>query len=290
MTAVASHPLISVVTISFNQAGFLERAMRSVLEQDYPNIEYIVVDAGSNDGSREIIERYRNRIARVIFEHDNGPADGLNKGFSFATGEIFGYLNADDLFLQHAFSEVAGAFGNSPEVGVVTGHGFLIDAGGKPFRRFRSPPFNAWRFAFGCSNVMQQSTYFRRSVFANSPGFNIHNFTSWDGELMLEFALNGAKFRTLNRYLSAFTIHSNSISGSQRRASQSKENHDRYFKRVMGKDRSDYDEIMHVLAWLDKQIVDPANLFVRLSDRIMGCPNIPPELIPGNQKVQSFLL
>src|SRR4029077_2212938 len=84
-------PRVSIVTISFNQAPFLERAIRSVLEQDHPDVEYIVVDPGSTDGSREIIEKYRSRIAKVILEPDRGPANGLNKGFAAATGEILGY-------------------------------------------------------------------------------------------------------------------------------------------------------------------------------------------------------
>ncbi len=86
---------VSIVTISFNQAEFLERAMRSVLTQDYPDVEYIVVDPGSTDGSRALITAQGSRI-KAILEKDNGPADGLNKGFASATGEIFGYINADD--------------------------------------------------------------------------------------------------------------------------------------------------------------------------------------------------
>ncbi|MCB1155752.1 glycosyltransferase, partial [bacterium] len=86
---------VSVVTLSFNQADYLERAIRSVVEQDHDDIEYIVVDPGSTDGSRDIIERYRDRIATVITDPDKGPPDGLNKGFAAATGDIYAYMNAD---------------------------------------------------------------------------------------------------------------------------------------------------------------------------------------------------
>lgn len=276
-----SHPTISIVTISFNQAQFLERAILSVLEQNYPSIDYIIVDAGSTDGSRDIIERYKSRIARVILEPDKGPADGLNKGFSFATGQIFGYLNADDFFLQNAFDAIAKVFVSDPQADVVTGHGYMTDADGRPFRRFRSPPFDAIRFALGYSNVMQQSTFFRRETFEKSNRFNIRNHTSWDGELMLDFGLNKAKFRTLNKYLSAFTIHSNSISGSQSRASESATNHKRYFQRVMGRDYNYYDRIRKIVAWSQKQILDPANIFVRTADLTIGCPDVEAELVPG---------
>jgi glycosyltransferase involved in cell wall biosynthesis len=116
-----SMPLLSIVTISFNQAKYLERTIHSVLGQNYPNIEYIVVDAGSTDGSREIVLRYRSRIDQLIFEPDEEPADGLNKGFSRASGEIFGYLNGDDLFLQNAFGIAARTFAAHPQADVVNG-------------------------------------------------------------------------------------------------------------------------------------------------------------------------
>lgn len=93
---MTAQPRVSIVTISFNQAQFVERAILSVLEQDYPHIEYIVVDPGSTDGSREIIDKYRDRIARIIFESDDGPADDLNKGFAKASGEIYGFLNSEN--------------------------------------------------------------------------------------------------------------------------------------------------------------------------------------------------
>src|SRR5450432_3341584 len=95
---------VSIVTISFNQAAYLEEAIRSVLDQDHPLVEYIVVDPGSTDGSRDIIERYRGRIAKVLYEPDQGPADGLNHGFAHATGDVFACLNADDLLLPRAVS------------------------------------------------------------------------------------------------------------------------------------------------------------------------------------------
>src|SRR4051812_47863135 len=97
----------SVVTISFNQCEFLERAMLSVLNQSDVEIEYIVVDPGSSDGSRELIGRYRDRLAHLVLEKDDGPADGLNRGFAHATGDVYCYLNSDDMFAPGAFKIVA---------------------------------------------------------------------------------------------------------------------------------------------------------------------------------------
>lgn len=122
---------ISIVTISFNQTCFLEEAICSVLEQGYPNVEYIVVDPGSTDGSREIIERYSDRIDKVIFEPDEGPADGLNKGFAHASGDVFGFLNSDDVLEPGALSGAARYFEARPEVDVVSGHSWIIDEEGR---------------------------------------------------------------------------------------------------------------------------------------------------------------
>ena len=90
------YPKISIVTVSFNSAQYIEDGILSILEQGYPALEYIIVDGGSTDGTREIIDKYRDRITKIIYEPDNGPAEALNKGFKLATGEIMGWLNSDD--------------------------------------------------------------------------------------------------------------------------------------------------------------------------------------------------
>ena len=113
----------SIVTISFNQARFLEQAILSVISQDYLNIQYIVVDPGSTDGSRDIIEKYHNHIDKIIFEPDNGPADGLHKGFGVATGQIYGFLNSDDFLLSSAIATVAKEFERRSDIDVLSGHG-----------------------------------------------------------------------------------------------------------------------------------------------------------------------
>jgi glycosyltransferase involved in cell wall biosynthesis len=102
--ATAELPRISLVTPSFNQAEFLEATLRSVLDQGYPNLEYIVVDGGSTDGSTAILERYADRLAWWVSEPDRGHGHALNKGFARATGEILGWINSDDLLLPGASS------------------------------------------------------------------------------------------------------------------------------------------------------------------------------------------
>ena len=156
---------VSIVTISLNQAPFLERAILSVVEQDHDDIEYIVVDPGSTDGSRDIIERYRDRISVAVLKPDAGPADGLNMGFARATGDIFGYINADDAYLPGAIGKAVDAFRASPAADVVCGHGFIVNANGAVRRRFYSDQFSAWRYVHGGVTVMQQSTFFAATHF-----------------------------------------------------------------------------------------------------------------------------
>src|SRR5258708_2417562 len=126
---------LSIVTISLNQEKFLERAILSVLNQASVSLEYIIVDAGSKDGSREIIERYRARLAHVIFEPDAGPADGLNKGFARATGELFGYINADDFYLPGGLAKAVAAMECRPDAAAIVGNGFVVDAEGRATKR-----------------------------------------------------------------------------------------------------------------------------------------------------------
>lgn len=263
---------VSVVTLSFNQAAFLERAIRSVLDQDWPDIEFIVVDPGSTDGSRDIIERHADRIARVILEPDNGPADGLNKGFAAATGEVFAYLNADDTLLPGAVRAAAEALQHRPDTDVVIGHGYIVDAENRVLRRFRSAPFSAWRFAYGHAVVMQQSTFFRRRAFLAAGGFNIDNRTSWDAELVLRMGLAGCRIRVVDGWWSTFTIHDSSISGTGRLNDVYAEDLARYARMVLGRERRPFDAVWSRVAWLWRWLIDPVGAAQRVADRLFGPP------------------
>ncbi len=255
---------VSIVTISFNQAEFLERAIRSVIEQDYEDIEYIVVDPGSTDGSRDIIERYHSRIDKIIFEPDEGPADGLNKGFAYASGEICGYINSDDAYLPYTIGRVVAAFRRMPKADVICGHGYMVDADDNIFSKFYSTPFNPRRYIYGGVTIVQQSTFFKRSIFLTSWGFNKENRTCWDGELMLDFSLQKRNFKVIREFWSLFRIHGSSISGSAISTNQYLMDSDRLFKRVSNRDRTWFDIFISIIVRVGKYALNPVILYSRI--------------------------
>jgi len=121
MHTTSSLPRLSIVTPSFNQAAFIEETIRSVLLQNYPNLEYIVIDGGSTDGSVEIIRKYAQWLTYWVSEPDRGQAHAINKGFARATGNVMAWLNSDDRYLPNAFAHVVDAFAQQPAAGLVFG-------------------------------------------------------------------------------------------------------------------------------------------------------------------------
>lgn len=238
---------ISIVTLSFNQRAYLQEAMESVLVQAYPELEYIVIDPGSTDGSRELIESYSDRISQIVFEKDRGAADGLNKGFSFASGEVYGFLNADDLLMPGSLRRVAGFFQTHPECDLVLGDGHIIDGKGNRIRDIKARDFTVRRYCYGGTNWLQQSTFFRREAFLSSPKFNIDNRTCWDGELFVNLVNEGARVGYIHSDLSAFRIHQSSISGSGRMWEAYQKDCMRIFKQMQGRDWRATDEVWKLL-------------------------------------------
>jgi glycosyltransferase involved in cell wall biosynthesis len=208
-------PTISIVTLSYNQGRFLADCVDSVLSQRTDGVEYIVVDPGSKDESRQILQDNAARIDRLILEPDQGPADGLNKGFARASGEIYGYINADDRLAPGALQYVREYFARRPEIEVLCGAISIINENGKASMRGRtSDTFNVRRYAARLCNIAQQATFFRRSAFERVGGFNIANRVAWDGELLADMALANARFVRVRKVLGDFRVYRGTISNS----------------------------------------------------------------------------
>jgi glycosyltransferase involved in cell wall biosynthesis len=208
---------LSIVTISFNQASYLQECIDSVVRSDVDELQYIVVDPGSTDGSRDIIDANRGGISDVAYERDDGPADGLNHGFARATGDVLGYLNADDRFVPGALEYVAAYFDRHPEVDVLCGAIRIIDENGHPsIRKRTSDRFDLANYISGICTVAQQATFFRKRVFEAAGGFNAHNRITWDGELLVTMSLSGCRFESVFRVLGDFRIYPQSITGSKK--------------------------------------------------------------------------
>jgi glycosyltransferase involved in cell wall biosynthesis len=239
---------ISIVTLSFNQAMYLEESINSVLKQSYCNWELIIIDPGSTDSSREIAEKFANLDPRIslVFEKDNGPSDGLNKGFKKATGEVVGCLNSDDFYNQGTFSEVVSAFTKYVDADCIYSHGMILKSGKLRFQS--ADRFNVNRYFTNRGLVIQQSTFFRNSrMIQGKVLFNVENRTSWDGEFLVDLASIGANFRKVRGNWGVFRIYDESITGSQRLQIQTRQDHSRILKQ----------QVMHgfKLSILDKMLM-----------------------------------
>ncbi len=258
----------SIVTISYNQARFLEQAITSVLAQSGVELEYIIVDPGSTDGSREIIERYRDRIAHIIYEKDQGPADGLNRGFARATGDWFGYINSDDYYLDGGLRNAAAAVNLHPDAGAIIGNGFIVDEFGSVLRRSISQRFSLSGALHGSSFALQQATFYRAKAFRSVNGFNIGNRTCWDGEILCDLADKGYNIRRVYDNIGAFRIHSLSITGSGRVIDQYWQDRETIFERIAGRKYGFVDRaIVGPIQRIGARLLDPRRSLDMLMDR-----------------------
>lgn len=180
--------LVSIVTPSYNQARYLEETMRSVLEQDYPHIEYIVVDGGSTDGSREIIEKYADRLAWWVSEKDRGQTDAINKGFARARGDVLAWLNSDDTYQPGAVREAVEFLQRNPQVGLVYGDANYIDEHGRVIGRFPAAQTDYRRLRQGYVHIPQQSAFFRADLWRKVGPLDASFYFAMDYDLWVRLA------------------------------------------------------------------------------------------------------
>jgi glycosyltransferase involved in cell wall biosynthesis len=201
-------PTFSIVTPSYQQAPFIERTIQSVLAQDYPKVEHIIIDGNSSDGTTEILRRNEKCLAYWISEPDRGQSQAINKGFRRSTGEIMAYLNSDDLYLPGTLSYVASAFTENPELDVVYGHRIIIDEQDFEIGRWIIPAHDAELLRW-MDWIPQETLFWRRRAW-DRIGAQLDESLQFamDWDLISRFDREGLKIKRLNRFLGAFRLHS----------------------------------------------------------------------------------
>ena len=198
---------ISIVTPRFNQARFLPRTIESVLAQRDLVHEYFVIDGGSDDGSREIIERHADQIDYWVSEPDRGQSDAIRRGFQQATGDVLYWLNSDDVLLPGALQHVHEALNTRPDLDVVTGHAVMIDSDDRIVDIRRRPHDSPQWMRWGYLRLNQPACFFRRSLYESVGGIDLSLHCVLDTELWYRMAMRSGRWGGVNAYLAACRLH-----------------------------------------------------------------------------------
>lgn len=254
---MSAQPDISVVTISYNQADFLSRAIESVTSQKGVSIQYIILDPGSTDGSREIIERHRDHFDHIVLDPDAGPADALNRGLALSRGRIFYYLNSDDEVEADAFREALELMESQPDIDVLYSNGVAIDENGKSIRKiYSSKNFTPNLYAAGLAVIVQQSAFIRTEALRKIGGFNINNRTCWDGEAFFDIANSGGKFQRVWKFWGRFRIYATSISGSGSFEERIRADHQRISEKIGADYSRPLARAKRLVMWATERLLD----------------------------------
>jgi glycosyltransferase involved in cell wall biosynthesis len=185
---VEEFPLVSIITPSFNQAEFLEATIQSVLNQDYPNVEYLVIDGGSTDGSKEILEKYDRDLSFWVSEPDSGQTEAINKGFARARGKYIAWINSDDVYYPQAISEAVAYLNATPDVGLVYGDADFINAQGDQIGRFNAAQTSYQQLRRGYVHIPQQAAFFQRRFWEMVGPLDPSFFFAMDYDLWVRLA------------------------------------------------------------------------------------------------------
>lgn len=212
MTDVAC-PRITIVTPSYNQGGFVEWTVRSVLDQRYPNLEYIFMDGGSTDDTLARIAPYRHRFAYFESGPDGGQSAAIAKGFARSTGDILAYLNSDDVLLPGALNFIADYFTKHPEVEFIYGHRCIINETNEVLGHWILPPHSNFLMR-RWDLIPQESCFWRRSLFERAGNVDPSFQFAMDYDLFVRY-MRHCRFKRINRFLAAFRVHPRSKTSSQ---------------------------------------------------------------------------
>jgi glycosyltransferase involved in cell wall biosynthesis len=233
-----SWPKITIVTPSFNQGRFLEQTILSVLNQNYPNLEYIIMDGGSSDGSVEIIRKYEQYLSYWSSGPDRGQSAAVEAGFRRATGEVFAWINSDDVYPPSVLHNVGEIMQRERQVDVCYGNMHILDAEGQIVAERRLIDYPAWLLKLGSRygglGVYQPASFWRRSLYEAVGGLNPGLFFCMDNDLFIRFVLCDGKFKFVRAPLYGFRIHPDSKTGMRKNVA------DEEFKTLIDKYQLDW--------------------------------------------------
>jgi glycosyltransferase involved in cell wall biosynthesis len=202
----SSLPLVSIITPSFNQVRYLEATIQSVFSQDYPHIEYMIVDGGSDDGSVEVIKKYETKLAWWVSERDTGQTDAINKGFARAGGGILAWLNSDDTYEPRAVSAAVSYLQENPQVGMVYGDCNFINEAGHVIGKFGSAQTSYRLLRQGYSHIPQQTMFFRADLWEQVGPLDPSFYFAMDYDLWTRIAAR-SEIRYVPQTWANFRLH-----------------------------------------------------------------------------------
>jgi len=205
-------PRITVVTPSYNQGQFLEETILSVINQDYPNLEYFIIDGGSTDNSLEIIKKYEDKIDWWVSESDEGQGDAINKGFTRATGELLAWINCDDVYFPGALRTIGEAYLTQPGASIYVGGIALGSEGNGPINTCHLPCSWPWEANFGLLRIFQPATFFNREVCNEVGKLRRDLYIRMDGDFIYRLVKARPKIVNINTLVAFFRRHSASKS------------------------------------------------------------------------------
>lgn len=215
-------PKFSIITNSYNQSKFVAYCIESIICQNRELFEYILVDPGSTDGSRKIINSYSKNIDRIYLNPDSGPAEGLNNGFKCSSGEYIIFINADDFLLPNAIVKISKLLQQYKNPKILMCSGWMVDENCLPLRRLYTTRSDIKDFTENKGLMFQQGMVIRRDVFMEIGGFNEKNYTCWDYELLVNLLLKDIKPTVNMTRVAAFRIHKESITGKNKNLKNNK--------------------------------------------------------------------
>ena len=211
-------PKISIITPSYNQGQYLEETILSVIDQDYKNMEYIIIDGGSTDNSVDLIKKYEQHLTYWVSEKDTGQSEAINKGFKLASGDIICWLNSDDILMPDSLNMIADCFEKNKDIMLINGNAVLIDEHSNILTDHFILKQKDWYAKKGIFYLSQPSMFWKRQIF-DAVGYLKEDFhASMDREFLIRIFKKGYNIGQMNKILAGFRIHSKSKSykGSER--------------------------------------------------------------------------